>query len=86
MVVNLKRVHRVFKSHGLQVRRRPKRCLRTGQSVPMKSGYPNQVWSYDFVHDSCLNGDVVKWPGPRFRSAQNAKVRLKKRLLMACRP
>lgn len=60
LVVNLKRVHRVFKAHGLQVRRRPKRRLRTGQSVPMKSGYPNQVWSYDFVHDSCMNGDVVK--------------------------
>ncbi|WLT30078.1 IS3 family transposase [Geothrix sp. PMB-07] len=58
--VNLKRVHRVFKAHGLQVRRRPKKHLRTGQHVPMKSGYPNQVWSYDFVHDSCLNGEVVK--------------------------
>jgi transposase InsO family protein len=60
LLVNLKRVHRVFKVHGLQVRRRPKKRLRTGQTVPMKSGYPNQVWSYDFVHDSCLNGDVVK--------------------------
>jgi putative transposase len=26
----------------------------------MKAHYPNQVWSYDFVHDSCLNGEVVK--------------------------
>lgn len=25
MLVNLKRVHRVFKAHGLQVRRRPKK-------------------------------------------------------------
>lgn len=60
VLVNLKRVHRVFKAHSLQVRRRSKKRIRTGHSVPMKAGYPSQVWSYDFVHDSCLNGDVVK--------------------------
>ena len=60
VLVNLKRVHRVFKAHGLQVRRRPKKRTRSGQPVPMRAHYPNHVWSYDFVHDSCLNGEVVK--------------------------
>jgi putative transposase len=60
VLVNLKRVHRVFKTHGLQVRRRPKKHIRSGQTVPMRAHYPNHVWSYDFVHDSCLNGEVVK--------------------------
>lgn len=60
VLVNLKRVHRVFQAHGLQVRRRPKRRIRSGDTVPMRAHYPNQVWSYDFVHDSCLNGEVVK--------------------------
>jgi putative transposase len=60
VLVNLKRVHRVFKAHGLQVRRRPRKRLRSGQTVPMKAHYPNHVWSYDFVHDSCMNGELVK--------------------------
>lgn len=47
----------------------------------------------DEVAVEFLGGDPDKpvitgslWPGPNFRSAQNAKVGLKKRLLMACRP
>ena len=61
MVVNHKRVWRVWKKEGLQVpRRRRKRRLRSGGSVPCKALYPNHVWTYDFIHDWCEDGRKLK--------------------------
>jgi putative transposase len=57
--LNIKRVHRVWKELGLgRIRRYRKK--RTGSSIPLKATGPGQVWSLDFVHDSCLNGTRLK--------------------------
>ena len=58
-LVNRKRVHRLFKVLGLQVRRKPRKRIRTGETVPMKALYPSHVWTYDFVKDAALNGDEI---------------------------
>ena len=59
-LVNVKRVHRLFKLLGLQVRRKPRKRIRTGETVPMKAVQPNQVWTYDFVKDAASNGDEIR--------------------------
>ena len=59
--VNRKRVRRVWRALGLS--RRPTRKwkkLRTGVPRPLTPSGPNQVWAYDFVHDSCANGQKFK--------------------------
>lgn len=58
--VNLKRVHRLCKALGLQVRRKARKRIRTGKTVPMKALFPNHVWTYDFVKDAALNGDEIR--------------------------
>jgi putative transposase len=60
-VVNKKRVHRLWKRGKLQVRKRPrKRRAMGGTGVPVQATHPNHVWTYDFVHDHCLNGTPLK--------------------------
>jgi putative transposase len=59
-LVNVKRVHRLFKFLGLQVKRKPRKRIRTGETVPMKAIQPNHVWTYDFVLDAALNGDEIR--------------------------
>jgi transposase InsO family protein len=55
--INQKRVQRVMRRHGLQVRRRKsKKTLRTGASVPQEATHPDQVWTLDFQEDSLLGG------------------------------
>lgn len=57
--LNVKRVHRIWKEEkfGRMKRYRKKR---TGESVPFSASLPNQVWTVDFIHDSCLNGTKLK--------------------------
>ena len=53
IMVNHKRVHRIWKEECLQLPRRKKgkrRCGPQGE-VLKKAEHPNHVWSYDFVHD-----------------------------------
>ena len=60
--VNRKRVHRIWKSEGLGLpRRRPKR-RRVGPvgEIVNKAGYPNHVWSYDFVEDRTERGRKLR--------------------------
>jgi len=60
--VNKKRVHRIWKSEGLSLpRRRPKR-RRIGprEGIVNKAGYPNHVWSYDFVEDRTGRGGKLR--------------------------
>jgi putative transposase len=58
--VNKKRVRRVWRSLGLHVRRKKHRKIRTGQARVFAATGPNQVWAYDFTHDRCANGQVLK--------------------------
>lgn len=59
--LNPKRIHRLWKLEGLSLhrRRRRKRRLSSG-SVPCHAESVNHVWTYDFVHDSCANGQKLK--------------------------
>lgn len=57
ILVNHKRVHRIYRDLGLQLRPRRKRGVRyvRGNSVPTVSR-PNERWSIDFVHDRLSTG------------------------------
>jgi putative transposase len=60
VIVNHKRLFRVYRAAGLSVRRkRRKRLARVGQPdfVPTQ---PNQQWSIDFVHDRLASGRSVR--------------------------
>jgi len=59
-LVNVKRVHRLFKRMGLQVKRKARKRIRTGETVPMKALHTNHVWTYDFVKDAAMNGDEIR--------------------------
>jgi putative transposase len=55
--VNLKRVRRLCKMHGLLLKqRRRKKRLGIGAGMPCQAAYPNHVWAYDFVEDRTGHG------------------------------
>lgn len=60
--VNIKRVWRIWKKHGLQVPKRKRRKRRRGSSqpFPLKALAPNHVWTLDFVHDSLKHGRRIR--------------------------
>jgi putative transposase len=54
-------VERVWRKHGLQVLRRPKkRKIRTGKSVPCQAERPDHVWCYDFQEDALVSGRKIR--------------------------
>ena len=57
LVANHKRVHRVYRDAGLQVRRRRRKRITRGERVPvpLPSG-PRQRWSMDFMADTLADG------------------------------
>ncbi len=56
-VVNPKKVHRLYKLEGLQVRRRRRKRAKGVQRVPTTPAQrPNQRWSMDFTSDTLANG------------------------------
>jgi putative transposase len=59
--VNKKHVHRLWKRAKLQVRKvtRQRRLARRAM-IPMQAMHPRHVWTYDFLHDRCLNGTPLK--------------------------
>jgi transposase InsO family protein len=62
VVINHKALARLWRKHGLQLTRRPKRKkVRTGDSVPCKAERPNHVWTYDFVFAWTLTGAQLKF-------------------------
>lgn len=62
--VNLKRVHRLRRREGLKVPQVQRKRRRLGQSengcTRRKAERPNQVWSYDFIHDQTADGRGLK--------------------------
>lgn len=59
---NHKRIYRLYREAGLQVRRRRKRKqrLERGESKSMAPLRPNQRWSMDFVHDRMASGRALR--------------------------
>jgi len=63
--VNHKRVHRLWKQEDLQVPRkhRKKRAIRVdANACNIRSATaPNEVWTWDFIHDRSTNGCALKF-------------------------
>ena len=61
IIVNHKRVERVWKEQGLSLpkRKKRKRCKKK-QNIAMCAEYPNHVWTYDFMHDTTHDGRKLK--------------------------
>ena len=58
---NRKRIERIWREHGLAVRRRRRRRkIRTGNGVPVTADYRNHVWTYDIVYDAVSSGRTLK--------------------------
>jgi putative transposase len=57
--INRKRVHRLWKRSGLQVKRARRRRTRRERPPPLAAAYPNHVWAYDFVEDRDIHGNVL---------------------------
>ncbi len=60
MVVNHKRVHRVWREEGLTQPVKRKRKRYKGRSVPLQARYTNHVWTYDFIHDRSEDGQPLR--------------------------
>lgn len=59
--VNLKRVRRLCKLHGLTLRpRRRRKRLGIGVGMPCRADRPNHVWAYDFVEDRTETGRKLR--------------------------
>ena len=61
MIVNYKRVERLYQEAKLQVRRRKRKKVLVGERQPLRRPTAaNQVWSMDFVFDRTADGRVLK--------------------------
>ena len=61
MLVNIKRVLRVYREVHLQVRKRVKRRTAHGRGIPAASVFGmNERWSFDFVHDCLESGRRIR--------------------------
>jgi putative transposase len=59
--VNLKRVRRLCRKHGLLLKqKRRRKRLGIGAGLPYRAEYPNHVWSYDFVEDRTETGRKLR--------------------------
>ena len=57
VIVNSKRVYRIYTEENLKVRRRPRRRLALARGTPMETpAMINQRWSMDFMSDSLYSG------------------------------
>ena len=60
-VMSPDRTHRLWRQAALQVpRRRPRRRVATTRPRPLPPTGINHVWAYDFVFDTCANGQTLK--------------------------
>jgi len=61
VIINHKRVERLYREEGLAVRRRKrKRVARDGRGRPAMPGRPNQQWGIDFVSDTLAWGRRIR--------------------------
>ena len=61
VLVNYKRVERLYQEAKLQVRRRKRKKVPVGERQPLlRPDRANQVWSMDFVFDRTADGRVLK--------------------------
>lgn len=61
LLVNYKRVERLYQEAKLQVRRRKRKKVLVGERQPLvRPTAANQVWSMDFVFDRTAEGRVIK--------------------------
>jgi putative transposase len=51
---------RIWAEAKLQVPKKRRKKITSRTRLPMLSTRPNSVWSYDFVHDACANGQKLK--------------------------
>jgi putative transposase len=59
--VNHKKVERLWHEHDLTVPvKRRQRRRGKGLERPIRPLYPNHVWAYDFMEDSCVNGRKLR--------------------------
>ncbi len=60
--VNVKRIHRLWRQERLSLPSRRPRRRRSNRKVIrcIEATCPRQVWTYDFVHDACANGQRLK--------------------------
>jgi len=60
--VNKKRVQRLMRIVGIQVKQKAKKRRRLGLStgIRRKAEYPNQVWSWDLIQDQTAEGRMLK--------------------------
>ena len=57
--INIKRTYRLWKELRLgRVKRYRKK--RTGTQIPYAATMPNDVWTIDINHDSCMNGTKLR--------------------------
>jgi len=60
-VLGVDRTHRLWRQAGLQVpRRRPCRRVAASRPRPLPASAAHHVWAYDFVFDTCANGQTLK--------------------------
>lgn len=59
--INLKRVHRLYRLAGLALRKLKRKRLRRAAVPLLRLSAPNQEWAMDFVHDSALNGQQLRF-------------------------
>ena len=61
LLVNYKRVERLYQEAKLQVRRRKRKKVLVGERQPLlRPSQANEVWSMDFVFDRTVEGRVIK--------------------------
>ena len=64
LLINHKKVERIWREEGLQLPTRHKRRKRLyhhhASIIRLRPYYPNHVWSIDFVHDKLSNGRPYK--------------------------
>jgi putative transposase len=59
--INVKRTYRLYREHGLMVRRRRRKKLPVPERQPLlRPQHPNEVWSMDFLFDELANGRRIK--------------------------